>query len=347
MIVKNAKELPKVYFGLHFCEGVAEYKEGYRIFLNENTIKKMDATFKGRPVYVQHVDEVNLDKLQVEADGYVIKSFYNAVDGKHWAEFIVVSDKGHEAIRNGWKLSNAYVPTSMGQGGLWHGVEYAKEVLDGEFEHLAIVNNPRYEESIILTPTEFKEYNLTKETELMKIANSKGEKSMFNFFKKSKVENGMEYEDVSVVLPKSKVEKTIKQLVEEMDTIQNMHGYANGDHLVKVGEDEMSVNDLVKKHMEMCNAAKEMEEKKNEEKPKEEAKNAEEPKKEEMKKENDEEKMEDSKEEEKKEESVKSSADADNFKKLKNAETEKLNVIKFELTEDKVTRGKARYGSSK
>ena len=56
-----------------------------------------------------------------------------------------------------------------------------------------------------------------------------------------------------VELPKSKKEMTIASVLNAYDAILNMHGYANGDHMVKVGENEMSVNELVKKHMEMCN----------------------------------------------------------------------------------------------
>ena len=190
-MITNAKILPRRFYGLHMAPGVAEYKDEttnngqpYRIFIGEDVIKNMDSTFEGRPVYVRHVDQVNMDKLQHEADGYVVKSFFNARDGKHWVEFIVVSDKGHEAIRSGWKLSNAYIPKSFAGSGLWHGVEYVKEVMDGEYEHLALVPNPRYEESIILTPDEFKNYNNEKELELQKLSNSsnKEKKGMFNFF---------------------------------------------------------------------------------------------------------------------------------------------------------------------
>src|SRR5689334_328672 len=101
MKIENAKTLPKIYYGLHFLPGTAEYrepaKEPYRIFIGEEAIKNMNASFAGRPVYVHHVDEVNLDKIQ-EADGYVVESFYNKNDGKTWAKFIVVSDRAHEAI---------------------------------------------------------------------------------------------------------------------------------------------------------------------------------------------------------------------------------------------------------
>ena len=46
MKIENAKSLPKIYYGLHFAEGVAEYKEPevnngqpYRIFVGEEVMK--------------------------------------------------------------------------------------------------------------------------------------------------------------------------------------------------------------------------------------------------------------------------------------------------------------------
>jgi hypothetical protein len=63
-------------------------------------------------------------------------------------------------------------------GGEWHAVPYDRKVLVGEYDHLAIVDNPRYENSIILTPEQFKSYNSELEEELSRIRNSRefGEK---------------------------------------------------------------------------------------------------------------------------------------------------------------------------
>jgi hypothetical protein len=348
------KTLPKVYYGLHFYPGVAEYREqgseAYRIYIGEDTIKNMGPTFAGKPVYVQHVENVDLDKLQEESDGYIMESFYNKADGKHWAKFIIVSDRGHEAIRNGWKLSNAYVPKNMGQGGLHNGVEYDKEILSGEYEHMAIVPNPRYEESIVLTPEEFKTYNSNKELELSKLANSKekpkGEKSMnLNFFKKSKVENAADLEGTSVVLPKSKIEKTITQLVNEADEHElkkKEPQMANGEHMVKVGEEQMSVNDLVEKYNAMMK-------KENEDESDKDAHKVEEKGEGELKANDEDEEakkkaLELAKHEDKEIADKKKQNHFEDLKKAPHAAMK--NEGSIDLGEDKVARGKARYGSS-
>lgn len=360
MKIENASAFPKVYYGLHFCEGVAQYKEegqdAYRIFIGENTMKKMDPTFVGKPVFVRHVDSVDLPNLQNEADGYVIESFYNPSDGKHWAKFIVVSDQGNESIlQKKWKLSNSYRPKTFAPGGQWHGVDFVNEVTSAEYDHLAIVPDPRYSESIILTPEEFKRYNSEKELELKQLSNSKtenkGEKSMLNFFKKTKVDNGSDYENTSVLLPKSKVEVTLSQLVNELDEYRlkmDLPQMANGDHMVEMGQDKMSVNDLLEKHKMMCQELADLK------KPKEEAP--------EEKKENDDD-MAEASADNKKNDQKDEEQDLEVEKKQKAAQEKKENEMKvfnelknapinfkdeerrIELSQDKITRGKTRYGS--
>lgn len=350
-------------------EGVAQYREikaqPLTIFIGEQAIKNMDPSFAGCPVYVRHVDEVDLANIQEEADGYVSESFYNKSDGKHWVKFVVVSDKGHEAIRNGWRLSNCYTKKKWVNGGLWHGVEYHEEITEGEYDHLAIVPNPRYEESIIMTPEQFKRYNGEKELQLQKLANSneQGEKPMLSFFKKSKVENSADYEGLAVILPKSKKEMTISELVSEMDAIKvsNMAGYANDEHMVKVGEEEMSVKNLVKKHMAACNEISEMS-KKNEDEDAGDVENESEEDDDKEKKKNNKKKNEADVEEARKVEEKKIADEAlakkdkeegdEHFKTLKNAPDEamkkgaeeKAAAENIDTSEDKVARGASRYG---
>ncbi len=371
--IKNSKGT--VWYGMHFYPGVAEYsepgKEPYRVYLNENTIRAMDPTFAGRPVFVQHVDEVdaNIDSLRKDADGWVIESFFNQADGKHWVKFIVVSEKGERAIKNGMRLSNCYMPKKFNGAGQWNGVTYAREITGGEYEHLAIVPNPRYEESVILTPDQFKEYNESKIVELKRLANNdEGEPMAIKFFKRQKVENSIDLQDVSVVLPKSGREVTITQMVNELDEPKEVK--------FKVGDEMLTGAELVTRHEAVCNelanAKKDMEEK-------EDCQNEDDEDEDDMeneddgdeddddKKENDDEEDEaDKKKKEKLEkEEMKNKAknkakkknDADELEtrrkakekadRLRNAHTRDLNDsdARVDLDIDQVARGKSRYGS--
>lgn len=264
MKLKNSKG--NVYYGMHFYPGVAEYQDpadasSFRVFLNENTIRQMDPTYAGRPVYVLHVDEVeeDIDELRKEADGWVVESFYNQADGKHWAKFLICSESGEQAIKNGFRLSNAYHARSYGNGGVWNGVTYDREVAVGEYEHLAIVPNPRYQESVILTPDAFKKYNDEKLLELKRLSNSKkesGTMKKFSFFKREKMENAIDIENVSVILPKSGKELTITQLVNALDEVEVAK---DKPVMIKVGDEEMTLEALVEECVRLKARVEELE----------------------------------------------------------------------------------------
>ncbi len=255
--IKNAKG--SIYYGMHFYPGVAQYddtKGSTTIYLNEDALRKMDPTFAGKPVFVEHVDGVdeNVDEVRKEADGWVIESFFNSADGKHWVKFIVVSSRGEEAVKKGFRLSNAYHPSKGGAGGLWNGVAYQEEILDGDYEHLAIVNNPRYDESVIMTPDQFKRYNEGKEQELRRIANSKEKENTtmkLKFFKKTSIEKSDDLETTSVVLPKSGKEMTVAQIVNAMDEVEEKkkENMADPEAKVKMHDGKMcNVGELVAAH---------------------------------------------------------------------------------------------------
>jgi len=376
-MIRNAKQLPKVYYGRHMAPGVAEYrnKDGsYRILINEATCKAMDPTFQGRPLFVLHVDEVDLKTIERDADGWVVESFYNAADGQHWSKFMAVTDDAHDAIQKKWKLSNAYHVKKSGAGGRWHDVEYAKEVLEGEYEHLALVPNPRYEESVILTPEEFKQYNARKlaELETLRLANSKdkpkGEPKMKVFaklFNRSSVDaaEAEKLAGLSIELPKSKREVTFETLVNEADSTESARvanaaaeargefPVANENHVVEVGGEKMIVKALVTKYDELVANAKKMneDEKEEEKKDKKENEGDEDEKEKKDKKINDEE---DGDEDDKKMSSKKKNSKEEsdekkkNFDKLDNARDNAVeNSITVETAQDGAARGRARYGS--
>ncbi len=262
----------EVYYGLHMVEGVCEYAEPesnggkpYRILVGEDVLKDMDAGFAGKQIYVRHVTkETTAEQKQAQHAGWVVRSFFNKADGKHWCQFIVTTDAGRQALQNGLKLSNAYNPKKYGAGGRWHNVEYLKEVLEAEYDHLAFVPDPRYEESFILTPEEFKGYNSEKESELLLLANSKETSPMpnLNFFKRTKVDPSAAVDlESTVVTLKNGKDLSIAQIVNALEDMQTEKEnaavdmakpqMANGDHKVKVGESEMTVNELVQKYNEL------------------------------------------------------------------------------------------------
>lgn len=173
-IFKNDKRFPGRYFARHMKEGLVRYIENGkdRLYLVTNeALKSMNKSFEGKPIYVHHTD-VDLDKMREESVGRVVKSFYNEFDGAWWVE-LIADEPGIEVIEKGWGVSNAYLPTEMKSGGVYHNINYDKEVVNGRYEHLAIVPNPRYEEAVIMTPEEYEEYNESRKQEILKLKNSK------------------------------------------------------------------------------------------------------------------------------------------------------------------------------
>jgi hypothetical protein len=297
---KNAKESPKVFYCKHIQAGVAKYADEM-LFINNDALKSMMPSMMGVPVYVDH-QEVDIDRIQEQADGYVSDCFYNEKDGWFWAKFVAVSDEGHEAIRKGYSVSNAYMPTRTGEGGEWHSVSYDREILEGEYTHLAIVDNPRYEESCIMDCNQFKQYNESLKNQLEELKNSKesnysiigGVKMKLFSKKKEEIKNAddlsIELEDGTEVQLSAIVNAVKKNEEKEEAEAKKKEEKYNEEDEVEVGKEKMTIKELKNKYMNLC---KKEEEKKNEE-------DAEEEKKKEEEKKNEEKEAEEKKEEEKK-----------------------------------------------
>lgn len=218
-IVTNATQEPRVYFGMHFVDGVAYYAgDDKMIYVSADTAKAMDKTFTGKPVFVQHKSDWELSEIEEISDGYVIRSFFNPNDGKHWVEFIITSDEGHKAIKEGKRLSNGYEVVGKAGSGQFHGIDYVEEYTEAVYNHLALVDNPRYDEGFILTPEEFKNYNDNlKAQNKEQIHNSKETSMKFNLFSREKVQNENQLKDVMVELPKSRLTLSVENAIEKLD----------------------------------------------------------------------------------------------------------------------------------
>lgn len=271
---QNAKEEPKVFYCKHIAPGVCAYADE-TILIGEEALKEMDKTFAGKPIYVNH-QKVDLEKIQQEADGYVAESFYLPEDGCHWAKMIIVSDKGHEAIRKGWKVSNAYVPDEFGIGGEWHNIPYNREVMKAHYTHLALVDNPRYEEAEVMTPEDFKMYKEQKREQLKSLENAKtkgeGKTMKWKLFKRTEVTNSDDLSNTMVELSNgtaisigemvNSVEKDIQEKEEAKNKCNDLL-----EEAVKVNGEDMKVKDLIEAYEKTakknkCNEDEDEEEKK-------------------------------------------------------------------------------------
>lgn len=338
---ENAKQFPQFFYARHMQNGLCGYGDEI-VLVETDTIKRMLPTLKGKPIYVNH-QKVDLPNLKEQAQGYITKSFYNEADGCAWVEMLVTDDDAMQAIANGWKVSNAYIPTRDGKGGEFHNIKFNRRIVDGEFTHLAIVPNPRYEEAEIMTPAQFRSYNDRKRAELSELQNSKPEKGnpMLKFFKTKKEETNEIDLDTQVEM-QNEAGETVTVTVGEMAKAFEEKEAAkvqaeekknaktvDENTTVEVSGKQVKIADLKAAFLEKQNAKCN---KKNSDEETEES---------EEEVEND-----DSEEEEKEEEKANSkSSKTDHFKELQNANKQKTNAPLLEIGMDKIARGQSRYGS--
>lgn len=134
------------YFVSRFIEpGIAHYEELGDILITKETLNKFIHTMVGAPVIIDHEDvtDKNVDKLRV---GSVSKVWFDEFDGYFYCEGILTDPEAIDLIKNqGWNVSCAYSFVADETKKQHNGKDIDMEFTDGEFLHLAIVKNPRYE----------------------------------------------------------------------------------------------------------------------------------------------------------------------------------------------------------
>lgn len=147
MELQNSKDWAKVYRACNFIEkGVCEYANE-RVYVSQDALQKSLMTMKGRPVIIDHKTGITPENMQEYAVGYVTGVELNNFEAGCDCQFVIFDDKGKEVIADGYSVSCAYKPIAFGPGGTWHNVPYDREIVELEFTHLALVQNPRYEDA--------------------------------------------------------------------------------------------------------------------------------------------------------------------------------------------------------
>ena len=91
----------------------------------------------------QEVTANNVNEIEV---GRVHNVWFNEEDGWYWCDGVITNQKAIDLIDKGWSVSCSYnVSNYSDKGGTENNIKYDMEFLDGNFTHLAIVKNPRYE----------------------------------------------------------------------------------------------------------------------------------------------------------------------------------------------------------
>lgn len=133
-------------FDCKFIEpGIISYRDqgGGIELLRKETIDRCILSAVGNPVTVGHIMVSAENRMDVE-EGIVQEWYYDPVDGWYHVKGVAETDKA-KTLMKVKRPSCGYKVTSFGPGGVYHGIRYDAEITGIEFNHLAIVDKPRYE----------------------------------------------------------------------------------------------------------------------------------------------------------------------------------------------------------
>ena len=130
--------------------GLVKYDYGVCLLTKENADKFIQG-FTGCPVIINHqtVTDKNVKDIAV---GDIFSVWFDEKDGYYWCNGILRDKEAIKLINEGYSVSCQYLITEYSDnttGALHNGNPYDKVIENGKPEHLAIVNNPRYEGAII------------------------------------------------------------------------------------------------------------------------------------------------------------------------------------------------------
>ncbi len=306
--------------------GLVNYPESGQekmVYISPENLPIIAQKFKGCKIITQH-KEVSKEEAKEQIVGYVNDIYME--DGWAWAEFTVHAEEAIDLIDNkGYSPSCAYQAVIKKQGGVKNAVVYDEEVIDiikdDEITHIALVENPRYTDAIILENSIDKnsiQENFVNENS----TNNKIKNKVMNIFKSKpeskelSIENKVYKHSDGEEMPVSEMVSYYKNAMAEEKA--NKCKYANGDDKINVDGEDMTVGELAD-FFKKSKKKNEEDKKENEEMKEEDKKENED--KEEDKKEN-EDKEEDKKENEDKEEDKKENEDMKEEDKKENEDKE-------------------------
>lgn len=163
-------------FESRFLEaGLVKYSFGVCLLTKEVIDKFIDG-FVGCPVIIDHQD-ITDENVKEKSVGVISDIWYNEKDGWFWCKGIITDKEAIGLINKGYTVSCQYEITEYQENTenkLHNGNEFDKYILNGKPEHLAIVENPRYENAIIaVNAIEVKAQNNIKEQEMFNLGKNK------------------------------------------------------------------------------------------------------------------------------------------------------------------------------
>lgn len=347
-MLENAGAWPMSFKSNHLEPGLVRYQDlndgkGATLLLRKETIDKMRPTFKGKPVVNEVHKNVEPEGFKNgDHDGVVVDGYFDGADGQEWATFMAWDPLTQKnCMSNAYGTSCAYKPTKIDDTpGTWHNIPYDGEILDGEYTHLAIVANPRYEGARILA-------NSKEDTQMIKLRFWKKDvKNAADLDAQAAVEIDGKQVKVLELVNAFKADEAKKAAAASSEDLKNMAD----DTMIEIDGKEMPLKNL--KDMYRNNLKNADDEEKEKKKMAEEKKNAEDAKAKEDKEKEERKNAEDAEKKKKEDEERKnaeSKEDKEHFNSLKSAAALRGEPAapKIMTMRERVEEGARRYGSGK
>lgn len=137
-------------FDCKFLEpGFVSYRDipgGKLELLRKQTIERAMDTAVGIPLTIGHTMVTAENRVNLE-NGVVTGWYFNSEDGWYHVTGTVDTDEALQLIRKGHRPSCGFKVLDLAPGGRDHGIRFDQEIADLVFNHLAIVERPRYAEA--------------------------------------------------------------------------------------------------------------------------------------------------------------------------------------------------------
>jgi len=151
---------PRRYRARHIEPGVISYEDVGQglVLVGRAALDRMRPSFVGMPVFnfvhkdIEAEEAFDFENAAKETMAVgIISDVGVGDDGWDWAEMLIWDEETQTNIdEKGFLVSCAYDVLKSDGPGKHNGVDYDEEVLDGKYVHMAIVDNPRYEDSTIV-----------------------------------------------------------------------------------------------------------------------------------------------------------------------------------------------------
>lgn len=185
------------HFVSRFIEpGAVSYGKAGVLKVTKEALDKFVQSFVACPIIIKH-KKLTKDNVDDERVGVVNSVWFDANDAWFYCDGVIYDNDAIRKIENGWSVSCTYDMTeSTGESGEWHNIHFDDELLNGVFQHLAIVPNPRYEDATIIFNSKDREDDM-----------------LFKLFSGKKIQNSNEEEKMDKNALKNKLMEHINKAV--------------------------------------------------------------------------------------------------------------------------------------